>query len=108
MRADAVKHANLEKYMYSDNNTPCVIRGLAGPDDFELVTGADDDGEKHAGARVLKVMQAEGIIDAVVVVSRWWVLDWMVGCNDGDSDGHWPSVYQVWRRDAWPGSFRPH
>lgn len=32
LRADAVKHSNLDKYMYSDNNTPCVIRGHAGPD----------------------------------------------------------------------------
>ena len=45
--------------------------GLGGPDDFEVAAGADDDGEKWAGARVLKVMQAEGVIDAVVVVSRW-------------------------------------
>ncbi len=45
--------------------------GLGGPDDFEVVSGADDDGEKWAGARVLKVMQAESVIDAVVVVSRW-------------------------------------
>ncbi|KAI1791191.1 ribosomal protein S5 domain 2-like protein [Ganoderma leucocontextum] len=46
--------------------------GLGGPDDFEVVSGADDDGEKWAGARVLKVMQAESVIDAVVVVSRWY------------------------------------
>ncbi|KAH9942139.1 ribosomal protein S5 domain 2-like protein [Epithele typhae] len=46
--------------------------GLGGPDDFELVAGSDDDGEKYAGGRVLKVMQAEGVIDAVVVVSRWF------------------------------------
>ena len=45
--------------------------GLGGPDDFEVVSGSDDDGEKYAGGRVLKVMQAEGVIDAVVVVSRW-------------------------------------
>ncbi|KAL7277763.1 hypothetical protein ACG7TL_008705 [Trametes sanguinea] len=46
--------------------------GLGGPDDFEVVSGYDDDGEKYAGGRVLKVMQAEGVIDAVVVVSRWY------------------------------------
>ncbi|TFK87572.1 ribosomal protein S5 domain 2-like protein [Polyporus arcularius HHB13444] len=46
--------------------------GLGGPDDFEVVSGSDDDGEKYAGGRVLKVMQAEGVIDAVVVVSRWF------------------------------------
>ncbi len=45
--------------------------GLGGPDDFEVVSGSDDDGEKYAGARVLKVMQTESVIDAVVVVSRW-------------------------------------
>ena len=47
--------------------------GLGGPDDFEVVSGAEDDGEKYAGGRVLRVMQAEGVIDAVVVVSRWCV-----------------------------------
>ena len=46
--------------------------GLGGPDDFEVVSGSDDDGEKYAGGRVLKVMQAESVIDAVVVVSRWY------------------------------------
>ena len=45
--------------------------GLGGPDDFEVVSGSDDDGEKYAGGRVLKVMQAEGVLDAVVIVSRW-------------------------------------
>lgn len=45
--------------------------GLGGPEDFEVVSGSDDDGEKYAGGKVLKVMQAEGVIDAVVVVSRW-------------------------------------
>ncbi|KAF9243162.1 ribosomal protein S5 domain 2-type protein [Melanogaster broomeanus] len=46
--------------------------GLGGPDDFELKTGHDDDGEKWAGSRVLAVMQAKGVIDAVVIVSRWF------------------------------------
>ncbi|PCH35802.1 ribosomal protein S5 domain 2-like protein [Wolfiporia cocos MD-104 SS10] len=46
--------------------------GLGGPDDFDLKSGSEDDGEQHAGAKVLKVMQDEGIIDAVVVVSRWY------------------------------------
>ncbi|KAI0326330.1 ribosomal protein S5 domain 2-like protein [Cubamyces sp. BRFM 1775] len=46
--------------------------GLGGPDDFEVIGGFDDDGEKYAGNKVLKVMQAEGVIDAVVVVSRWY------------------------------------
>ena len=47
--------------------------GLGGPDDFEVRSGNEDDGEKYGGGKVLKVMQAEGIIDAVVIVSRWCV-----------------------------------
>ncbi|KAK7676755.1 hypothetical protein QCA50_020278 [Cerrena zonata] len=46
--------------------------GLGGPDDFEVASGSDDDGEKYAGGRILKVMQAEGALDAVVIVSRWY------------------------------------
>ncbi|KAF8738498.1 hypothetical protein AX14_011333 [Amanita brunnescens Koide BX004] len=46
--------------------------GLCGPDDFELKHGYDDDGEKWAGNRVLKVMQDLAVIDAVVIVSRWY------------------------------------
>ncbi|KAH9834138.1 ribosomal protein S5 domain 2-like protein [Rhodofomes roseus] len=46
--------------------------GLGGPDDFELRTGSVDDGEQHAGAKVLKAIQEEGVIDAVVIVSRWY------------------------------------
>ncbi|KZT05388.1 ribosomal protein S5 domain 2-like protein [Laetiporus sulphureus 93-53] len=46
--------------------------GLGGPDDFELKTGSEDDREQHAGGKVLKVMQEEGVIDAVVIVSRWY------------------------------------
>ena len=30
--------------------------GLAGEDDFELTTGSEDDGEKWAGSKVLKVV----------------------------------------------------
>jgi putative IMPACT (imprinted ancient) family translation regulator len=45
--------------------------GLRGPEDFELKTGSDDDGEKWGGEKILKVMQSEGVIDAVVIVSRW-------------------------------------
>ena len=47
--------------------------GLCGPDDFELKHGYDDDGEKWAGDKVLKVMQDLAVIDAVVIVSRWCV-----------------------------------
>ena len=46
--------------------------GLAGEDDFEVRQGNEDDGEKYGSGRVLKIMQAEGVIDAVVVVSRWY------------------------------------
>jgi len=45
--------------------------GLSGPEDFELRTGTDDDGEKWAASKILKVMEGEGVIDAVVIVSRW-------------------------------------
>ena len=45
--------------------------GLEGPDDFELRSGSTDDGESWAGSRVLKVLQTQAIIDAVVIVSRW-------------------------------------
>ena len=45
--------------------------GLGGPDDFELSTGYNDDGEDYAGKRILKVLEAEGVLDVVVVVSRW-------------------------------------
>ncbi|KAI0369020.1 hypothetical protein BV20DRAFT_980383 [Pilatotrama ljubarskyi] len=45
--------------------------GLGGPDDFEVVSGFDEDGEKYAGPKLLKVLSTEGVVDAVVVVSRW-------------------------------------
>ena len=48
--------------------------GLGGPDDFEVKSGSEDDGERYGSGRILKVMQAEGVIDAVVAVSRWYVL----------------------------------
>ncbi|KAG6879915.1 hypothetical protein C0992_009579 [Termitomyces sp. T32_za158] len=46
--------------------------GLGGPDDFELNVGNLDDGEKWAGIRVQKVMESYAIMDAVVIVSRWY------------------------------------
>lgn len=45
--------------------------GLSGEDDFEVVSAFDDDGEKWAGGRVLNIMKQTGVMDAVVVVSRW-------------------------------------
>lgn len=47
--------------------------GLGGPDDFKVDSGCEDDGEKYGGGKILKIMQSEGIIDAVLVVSRWYV-----------------------------------
>ncbi|KAH9485499.1 Protein IMPACT-A [Psilocybe cubensis] len=46
--------------------------GLSGPEDFELVQGSKDDGESWAGGKVLKVMEDLAVIDAVVIVSRWY------------------------------------
>lgn len=46
--------------------------GLGGPDDFEVKAGYDDDGEQWAGSKVSRVMQHEGVLDAVVIVSRWF------------------------------------
>jgi hypothetical protein len=45
--------------------------GLGGPEDFEVQAGNDDDGEKWGSSKILKVMESEGVIDAVVIVSRW-------------------------------------
>lgn len=46
--------------------------GLGGPDDFEVQAGYDDDGEQWGGSKVSRVMQREGVLDAVVIVSRWF------------------------------------
>lgn len=48
--------------------------GLDGPDDFVMETGFQDDGEQWGGSKILKVLQAQSVIDAVVIVSRWSVL----------------------------------
>lgn len=45
--------------------------GLGGPDDFEVKEGWADDGEARGGQTILKAMRTAGIIDAVVIVSRW-------------------------------------
>lgn len=45
--------------------------GLGGEDDFEVKCGSDDDGEDGGGKKVLRTMEAEGVLDAVVIVSRW-------------------------------------
>ncbi|KAI8825105.1 ribosomal protein S5 domain 2-type protein [Fimicolochytrium jonesii] len=46
--------------------------GLGGPDDFRAVTGWDDDGEKWAGSRVVKLLEKWQAVDVLVVVSRWY------------------------------------
>ena len=48
--------------------------GLGGPEEFVVEEGCEDGGERWAGGRVLGVMKREGVIDAVVVVCRWWVI----------------------------------
>lgn len=45
--------------------------GLRGPDDFEVVSGKEDDGEDGGGRAVLRTMEKEGVLDALVIVSRW-------------------------------------
>ena len=47
------------------------VTGLGGEDDFEVVSAYNDDGEKWAGGRVLNIMKQIGVLDAVVIVSRW-------------------------------------
>lgn len=47
------------------------MTGLGGEDDFEVVSAYDDDGEQWAGGRVLNIMKQAGVMDAVVIVSRW-------------------------------------
>lgn len=75
--------------------------GLEGADDFELMVGSDDDGEQWAGARVLKVMQAHAIIDAVVIVSRWCAAVF-VSCSSCVNN------FQVWWHPTRAFPFRSH
>ncbi|KPV73351.1 uncharacterized protein RHOBADRAFT_45925, partial [Rhodotorula graminis WP1] len=44
--------------------------GLEGEDDWRVEGGADDDGEKGAGAVVREVLDREGGVDVAIVVSR--------------------------------------
>lgn len=46
--------------------------GLSGPDDFRLVSGYDDDGEKWAGGKLLKLLERCEVVDVLVVVTRWY------------------------------------
>ncbi|EGO00844.1 hypothetical protein SERLA73DRAFT_87161 [Serpula lacrymans var. lacrymans S7.3] len=77
----AVRHQKLvmhaDKPAYEISAWRCMVlkhgkTGLEGPDDFELKVGSDDDGEQWGGNKVLKTMHSEGLIDAVVIVSRWY------------------------------------
>ena len=67
----ASKPATHEMHAYRTMSLRAGRDGLRGPEDFELRIGAEDDGEKYGAAKILKVMESEGIIDAVVVCSRW-------------------------------------
>ncbi|KAJ7209730.1 ribosomal protein S5 domain 2-type protein [Mycena pura] len=46
--------------------------GLGGPDDFEVREGSADDGERWGGEKILAAMRKQGVMDAVVIVSRWY------------------------------------
>ncbi|KAI0035456.1 ribosomal protein S5 domain 2-type protein [Vararia minispora EC-137] len=67
----AKKPATHEMYAYR-----CMVlkkgRDGLGEDDFEVVEGSEDDREQWAGPRILKIMRSEAVMDAIVVVSRWY------------------------------------
>ena len=65
------KPATHEILAYRYMNLKAGCDGLGGPDDFELKSGKDDDGEDNGSRAVLRTMEKEGVIDAVVIVSRW-------------------------------------
>lgn len=69
----AINPASHEMHAYRTMTLRAGRDGLRGPEDFELRTGSEDDGEKYGAAKILKVMEAKGIIDALVVCSRWYV-----------------------------------
>ncbi|KAJ7496950.1 ribosomal protein S5 domain 2-type protein [Mycena latifolia] len=46
--------------------------GLGGPDDFEVREASADDGERWGGEKILALMRKQGVIDAAVIVSRWY------------------------------------
>ncbi|KAI0795112.1 ribosomal protein S5 domain 2-like protein [Abortiporus biennis] len=68
----AKKHASHEISAWRCMVLKAGKSGLHGTEDFEVKSGNDDDGEKYASGKILKVMQTEGVIDAVVIVSRWY------------------------------------
>lgn len=44
--------------------------GLGGPDDFVVRAANDDDGEASGSRKILKVMEDNAVLDAVVIVTR--------------------------------------
>ncbi|KAJ7733541.1 ribosomal protein S5 domain 2-type protein [Mycena maculata] len=84
--AAAIQH--LSKVVHSDSQKPgpashemnawrCMVlkegcTGLSGPDDFEVRESSSDDGERWAGEKILAILRTQGIIDAALVVSRWY------------------------------------
>lgn len=55
--------------------------GEGAEDDFEVQSGSNDDGERWGGSKILTVMKEEGVLDAVVVVSRWCVVIGLASCS---------------------------
>ncbi|TRM69087.1 hypothetical protein BD626DRAFT_5427 [Schizophyllum amplum] len=70
--AHGARPASHEMHAWRCMQTRPGMTGLGGPEEFELVKGSADDGEQWSGNRILKVMEAHGTLDAVVVVSRWY------------------------------------
>lgn len=77
-RVNHVKHVvhRTRKATHEISAWRCMVlkpgkTGLNAKEDFEVVQGSKDDGESWAGGKVLKVMQDYGILDAVVIVTRW-------------------------------------
>lgn len=75
--------------------------GLSGPEDFELQSGYKDDGERWGGGKILNVMEGLGVLDAVIIVSRWYVEELF-------TLGRILTFAQVWRRASGTGAIRSH
>ncbi|KDN44754.1 hypothetical protein K437DRAFT_274460 [Tilletiaria anomala UBC 951] len=46
--------------------------GTGGPEDFAITEDKEDDGEKWGSQHILRIMQEEGAVDCLCVVSRWY------------------------------------
>ncbi|KAF8521275.1 ribosomal protein S5 domain 2-type protein [Hysterangium stoloniferum] len=68
----AANPASHEMMAYRTMTLKAGRTGLDGPDDFQVQAGSEDDGEKYGGSKILRIMQKEGILDVVIVVSRWY------------------------------------